>query len=117
MAGHILLSNETQRWNAVAHRRLLVLLTKDLMAGRPVRFSSSAMTPANAEVALHLPTATWHAYNHFGGESLYASTHGLSGGHARKVSLDRPITRGFGIGTKFLFEEHEGVMWLEDHGL
>jgi hypothetical protein len=33
----------------------------------------------NAEVALHLPTATWHAYNDFGGESLYMSTHGLSG--------------------------------------
>jgi len=69
----------------------------------------------NAEVALHLPTATWNAYNEFGGESLYASTHGLSGGHARKVSLDRPITLGFGSG-KFLFEEHEGVIWLEDMG-
>ena len=69
----------------------------------------------NAEVALHLPTATWHAYNDFGGESLYVSTHGLTGGHARKVSLDRPITLGFGSG-KFLFEEHEGVIWLEDAG-
>ena len=69
----------------------------------------------NAEVALHLPTATWHAYNDFGGESLYMSTHGLTGGHARKVSLDRPITLGFGSG-KFLFEEHEGVIWLEDTG-
>ena len=69
----------------------------------------------NAEVALHLPTSTWHAYNDFGGESLYMSSHGLSGGHARKVSLDRPITLGFGSG-KFLFEEHEGVIWLEDMG-
>lgn len=69
----------------------------------------------NAEVALHLPTATWHAYNDFGGESLYMSTHGMTGGHARKVSLDRPITLGFGSG-KFLFEEHEGVIWLEDAG-
>ena len=69
----------------------------------------------NAEVAVHLPTATWHAYNDFGGESLYMSSHGLSGGHARKVSLDRPITLGFGSG-KFLFEEHEGVRWLEDMG-
>jgi hypothetical protein len=69
----------------------------------------------NAEVALHVPTATWHAYNDFGGESLYITTHGLSGGHARKVSLDRPITLGFGSG-KFLFEEHEGVIWLEDMG-
>jgi hypothetical protein len=69
----------------------------------------------NAEVAVHLPTSTWHAYNDFGGESLYTTTHGLTGGHARKVSLDRPITIGFGSG-KFLFEEHEGIRWLEDMG-
>ena len=69
----------------------------------------------HAEVAVQLPTATWHAYNDFGGESLYVTTHGLSGGHARKVSLDRPITLGYGSG-KFLFEEHEGVLWLEDAG-
>ena len=69
----------------------------------------------NAEVAVQLPTATWHAYNDYGGESLYITTHGLSGGHARKVSMDRPITLGFGSG-KFLFEEHEGIIWLEDAG-
>lgn len=69
----------------------------------------------NAEVAVHLPTSTWHAYNDFGGESLYVSTHGLSGGHARKVSMDKPMTLGFGSG-KFLYEEHEGVIWLEDMG-
>ncbi len=69
----------------------------------------------DAEVGLHVPTATWHAYNEFGGESLYVSSHGLSGGHARKVSLDRPITLGFGSG-KFLYEEAEAVRWLEDRG-
>jgi hypothetical protein len=69
----------------------------------------------HAEVAVHIPTATSHAYNNFGGESLYITTHGLSGGHARKVSMDRPMTLGFGSG-KFLFEEHEGVRWLEDAG-
>ncbi len=40
---------------------------------------------------------------------------GLPGGHAVKVSLDRPITVGYGAG-KFLFEQHEGVRWLEDAG-
>ena len=69
----------------------------------------------HAEVAVHLATATWHAYNDFGGESLYVSSHGMPGGHARKVSLDRPITVGYGAG-KFLFEQHEGVRWLEDAG-
>ena len=69
----------------------------------------------DAEVALHLPTATWHAYNDFGGESLYVSSRGIPGVHARKVSLDRPITLGFGSG-KFLYEEAEAARWLEDRG-
>ncbi|HKY73005.1 MAG TPA: N,N-dimethylformamidase beta subunit family domain-containing protein [Nitrospira sp.] len=92
----------------------LILLTRSDTAQTHAIFILRDDT-RNAEVALHLPTATWHAYNDFGGESLYVSSHGLSGGHARKVSLDRPITIGFGSG-KFLFEEHEGVRWLEDMG-
>ena len=69
----------------------------------------------HAEVAVQLPTATWQAYNTYGGESLYESTHGLPGGHARKVSMNRPMSIGFGSG-RFLFEEHAGVRWLEDQG-
>jgi len=69
----------------------------------------------HAQVAVHLGTATWHAYNDFGGESLYVSASGLPGGHARKVSMNKPTPLGFGSG-KFLYEEHEGVLWLEDEG-
>jgi len=69
----------------------------------------------HAEVAVHLATATWHAYNDFGGESIYVSSHGLPGGHAVKVSLDKPMKVGFGAG-KYLFEQHDGVRWLEDAG-
>lgn len=69
----------------------------------------------DAEVAVQLPTATWHAYNSFGGESCYVSQHGLAGGHARKVSLARPSNLGYGSST-FLYIEHEGVRWLEDQG-
>lgn len=71
----------------------------------------------DAEVAVHIPTATYQAYNDYGGESLYVSTHGLSGGKARKVSLDRPIARQYGNGTgTFLYQEHEALIWLEDRG-
>lgn len=71
----------------------------------------------DAEVGVQFPTATYQAYNDYGGESLYRSSHGLSGGKARKVSLDRPIAREFGYGTgSFIFQEHEAVIWLEDHG-
>src|SRR5215217_4199777 len=68
-----------------------------------------------AEVAVQLPTATWHAYNAFGGESCYTSARGLPGGQARKVSLLRPHTQGYGSAT-FLYLEHEGVRWLEEEG-
>ena len=64
---------------------------------------------------MQLPTATWHAYNAFGGESCYTSSHGLPGGQARKVSLLRPSSQGYGSGT-FLYLEHEGVRWLEEQG-
>ena len=71
----------------------------------------------DAEVAVHIPTATYQAYNDYGGESLYVSTHGLSGNKARKVSLDRPIARQYGNGSgTFLYQEHQAVIWLEDRG-
>lgn len=71
----------------------------------------------DAEVGVQLPTATYQAYNNYGGESLYSSSHGLSGGKARKVSLDRPIGRQWGYGTgTFLNQEHAMVQWLEEHG-
>lgn len=69
----------------------------------------------DAAVAVQLPTATWHAYNAFGGESCYASQHGLPGGHARKVSLARPSSQAYGSAT-FLYIEHDAVRWLEDEG-
>jgi hypothetical protein len=94
----------------------LVLLTKN--DGRQTRALFILRDDArDAEVAVHFPTATYAAYNDYGGESLYVSTHGLSGGKARKVSLDRPIARQYGNGTgTFLYQEHEAVIWLEDHG-
>jgi hypothetical protein len=68
-------------------------------------------------VAVQLPTATDQAYNNYGGESLYESAHGLSGGKARKVSLDRPIARQLNSGSgTFLSQQQQTVMWLEDHG-
>jgi N,N-dimethylformamidase beta subunit-like protein len=71
----------------------------------------------DAEVGVKLPTATYQAYNNWGGESLYESASGLPGGKALKVSLDRPIARQYGNGTgTFLYQEYEAVKWLEDHG-
>jgi hypothetical protein len=94
----------------------LVLLTKDDGEQTAAIFILRDDS-RDAQVAVHFPTATYQAYNDFGGESLYTSTHGLSGGKARKVSLDRPFSRQYGNGTgTFLYQEHEAVIWLEDHG-
>jgi len=94
----------------------LVMLTKDDGKQTSTLFIVRDDT-RDAEVGVQLPTATYQAYNDYGGESLYTSTHGLSGNKARKVSLDRPIARQYGNGTgTFLYQEHEAVIWLEDHG-
>jgi hypothetical protein len=71
----------------------------------------------DAEVVLQLPTATWQAYNRWGGESLYYSSHGMTGGKARKVSYDRPIHSELGWGSGlFLSQERPGVAWMESNG-
>lgn len=94
----------------------LVLLTKDDGLQCYVVFILRDDT-RDAEVAVQLPTATYHAYNDWGGESLYTSDHGMSGGKARKVSLDRPINAWIGFGSGFfLNQEQPAVRWLEDQG-
>jgi hypothetical protein len=55
------------------------------------------------------------AYNEWGGASLYIwRLHGGLGGHARKVSLDRPVA---GQGEEQgLFYEIDGIRWVERMG-
>jgi phosphodiesterase/alkaline phosphatase D-like protein len=63
---------------------------------------------------------TWHAYNSYGGNSLYVGGPGTGPGRAYKVSYNRPlITRGIGGGAAFsqLFSaEYPLVRWLEANG-
>ncbi len=94
----------------------LVLLTKEDGLQCYVIFILRDDT-RDAEVAVQLPMATYQAYNDWGGESLYTSQHGMSGGKARKVSLDRPINAWIGFGSGFfLNQEQPAVRWLEEHG-
>jgi hypothetical protein len=69
----------------------------------------------DADIALQLPVTTWQAYNDWGGDSLYTSTHGL--GKAVEVSYDRPYTsdesNGAGL---YPSKEYPLVSWLEQHG-
>jgi hypothetical protein len=66
--------------------------------------------------------ATWQAYNGYGGNSLYVGNTTLPGGHAAKVSYNRPfITRagdgGGGPEEDWLFNaEYPMIRWLERNG-
>jgi hypothetical protein len=66
--------------------------------------------------------ATWQAYNVYGGNSLYVGTTSYPGGHAAKVSYNRPfITRngggGGGESEDWLFNsEYPMIRFLERNG-
>ncbi len=66
--------------------------------------------------------ATWQAYNVYGGNSLYTGTTSFPGGHAAKVSYNRPfITRNGGGGGGamedwFMNAEYPMIRFLERNG-
>ncbi len=66
--------------------------------------------------------ATWQAYNNYGGNSLYVGSTSFPGGHAAKVSYNRPfLTRdgggGGGAAEDWLFNaEYPMIRWLEHNG-
>jgi len=57
-------------------------------------------TSVRDAVVLVNGNTTWHAYNHWGGTSLYRGATGFAD-RAYAVSLDRPIDYGFGTGDFF----------------
>jgi sugar lactone lactonase YvrE len=64
---------------------------------------------------VQLSVTTWQAYNTWGGESLYGDKLGLPGGHAYKVSFNRPYADGNGTAEYFWFE-HYFQIWAESKG-
>ncbi|MBZ4422518.1 N,N-dimethylformamidase beta subunit family domain-containing protein [Myxococcus sp. RHSTA-1-4] len=73
-----------------------------------------------AEVAVLIPTATWAAYNTWGGTSLYDDKDGVMKPHgvgrAFQSSYDRPYHRGQGTG-HLLEDDLSLVQWVEAQGL
>ncbi|NMO16398.1 hemolysin [Pyxidicoccus fallax] len=73
-----------------------------------------------AEVAVLIPTATWAAYNTWGGTSLYDDKDGVMKPHgvsrAFQSSYDRPYHRQQGTG-HLLEDDLSLVQWLEAQGL
>jgi sugar lactone lactonase YvrE len=98
----------------------LVKLVRDDGYERYVPFFVRDADP-RAEVVAVIPTATWVAYNTWGGTSLYddsvgmmRSKHGV--GRAFQVSYDRPYARGHGTG-HLVPEDLSLVQWLEAQGV
>lgn len=74
------------------------------------------------DIVFQTSDPTWHAYNGWGGYSLYGGTTSESDGRAYKVSYNRPIATRDGVGVyagpqDFLFgEEIAAIHWLEANG-
>jgi hypothetical protein len=69
-----------------------------------------------APVLIVIPTATWQAYNDWGGTSLYDDHVGVtSSGRAFQVSYDRPYAQDFGAG-HLLRWDYRLAEWIEAQG-
>jgi hypothetical protein len=77
---------------------------------------------SHSDVFFKASDATWQAYNVYGGNSLYVGSTSYAGGHATKVSYNRPfITRngggGGGAAQDWLFNaEYPMIRWMEANG-
>jgi hypothetical protein len=99
-----------------------VYVVKLVREDRYARYVPFFVRDANprAEVAVLMPTATWAAYNTWGGTSLYDDKDGVMKPHgvtrAFQSSYDRPYHRAQGTG-HLLSDDLSLVQWLEAQGL
>ena len=74
------------------------------------------------DIVFQTSDTTWHAYNGWGGYSLYGGTTSESDGRAYKVSYNRPIATRDGVGLyagnqdSLFGEEIAAIHWLEANG-
>ena len=71
----------------------------------------------NSDLLFQTSDTTWQAYNQYGGYSLYGGPGPLDGGHAHKVSYNRPFTTRDTPTEDWLFNaEYPMIRWLERNG-
>jgi hypothetical protein len=93
------------RNNGASH---IIFIVRDDASHSPLYFKTS--------------DATWQAYNGYGGNSLYVGNTTYPGGHATKVSYNRPFTtRNGGGGSSssedwFFNAEYPMIRWIERNG-
>ncbi|SEN25068.1 NHL repeat-containing protein [Stigmatella aurantiaca] len=97
----------------------VVKLVREDNYQRYVPFFVRDESPRSEVVAL-IPTATWSAYNTWGGTSLYDDKLGVMKKYgvsrAFQVSYDRPYYRGQGTG-HLMLDDVGLIQWLESQGL
>lgn len=76
---------------------------------------------AHSPVLFVLPSASYEAYNNWGGKSLYfdknSGPNTISGsGRAVAVSFDRPLDNGMSYQNRFFGPDDQMVQWLEKQG-
>ena len=73
---------------------------------------------STSDMVLQTSDTTWHAYNNYGGNSLYTGGPGTNPARAYKVSYNRPFaTRGVDGGQDWVFNaEYPMVRFLESNG-
>ncbi|MBC8167319.1 MAG: hypothetical protein H7Y20_15795, partial [Bryobacteraceae bacterium] len=90
------------------------LLTASSGYQSAVPFVVLERTPA-AKVLLQIPVTTYHAYNNWGGRSLYDFQ--SPGGRAFRVSFDRPYSPAALVGDRgFFYCDFALVRWMESQG-
>ena len=72
---------------------------------------------SHSDLLVQTSDTTWQAYNQYGGYSLYAGPGANDGGHAHKVSYNRPFTTRDTPTEDWLFNaEYPMLRWLERNG-
>lgn len=106
--------------NAVSGVYIAHLVREDPENGRESHIPFIVRNDGGAsDILFQTSDATWHAYNAYGGNSLYT---GSPAGRAFKVSYNRPLTTrccGYPAGEDYSFlfaSEYPMIRWLERNG-
>ncbi|HQU93392.1 MAG TPA: DUF4082 domain-containing protein, partial [Pyrinomonadaceae bacterium] len=100
--------------------------TSGIYIAKPTRLDTSGAShivfivrddDGQSDVLFQTSDTTWQAYNRYGGYSLYGGPGSLDGGHAHKVSYNRPFTVRGDVTEDWLFNaEYPMLRWLERNG-
>jgi VCBS repeat-containing protein len=109
---------ETAAWNvpadAVSGVYFAKLVREDGVAGSNHVYFIVRNDSSGSDMVFQTSDTTWHAYNQWGGNSLYT---GQPAGRAFKVSYNRPFgSPGHPVNSPLFDSEYPMIRWLEANG-